>query len=1700
MCEDYTRLSTRIATISLQKSLYPNFIEALILLLEYIQLMTLALAFNPSILNAPDDEQTFFRGIIYIARMFNPGHYITFENRGALPFTALFIILGFMIFRYLLCAYIIGMAHWNFQGWNCLKSLWGLVFKLQGRIICALVGSFWVNAVVSAQQDGFNYLGLGKTGIIVLSVFMLVLEYSFSFALTSRLTYMLPTKSFLSAKGSQVENLVLFQKLAIQIMQMALATEDPDSGVWVFVCINLILSLARDGQFYNTLPLYNLRALKLESCLLMIVTALNIASFFQAVVDAAGDSEPKAGFVIVVWAILSILAVKMSYEALTNTLLDITASKMVRGSPEVAVHKVLVMKKVRKLWNGLNDANEKNEWYILLSKSLNSNAKKTLSINPEFPSDIALDINSKQSARRMFLHYLENLISKYPKNSFLKLYLAYFSARKLKQYGNAIKLVNEIQQTASYRVGLSASILIFEIQNLIKKQYDANEDDMNIFSFTKSQSDMADIKDIMLKQADIQIKLYHGILEEIPDLSKVFNLAQDVTAFQTKMAKKINTFLNTVPDSFLDPVLLCGQYYLLLNHSMTDYNNFTKLYSKKYEKYAKFFKYDKLTPENFYQDTNAFFILSGQKADSGKIVYCSRSTEGLLGGDPRLYLGTNISVIMPPSLQTHYGLLFRSTTEGTEKSIFNKVTRHYVFHKDGYMVEVESFLSLHPFLAHGFYYTLVIRPVPTTRDLLLVHENGDIECGTKKISAKLGLANSTLNSNVERINIRTVSEELGKANEAFNIMAYIEEEEHRNAALLSEHNTGVSSEGTGRRKDKPFARSKKTSAKRTDVSRHTNTGPPASEMMLETAQEIYKNYTSESGVEIFAQAVRRREGKGGYQTSQTKFSYTCLVSNIAFGDLHMKLFNLEENSRQENFFELADMEAENGTTTLKVEIDTATDQDQMIRMSDFREDQISERIDNSGFFKSEDEKEKGWIDLNLLRSEIQTTTQIYTQMDPYSNYRQTTNPDYLLTQTQGEGGNLLSPLRSPLASPLASPTGPLIKRNETTKSKQTTIIPLNVASKTTASANDKNKFNGVKTTEKNVIIPAGSITGSQWSKTSQQRKISSAYKKALAIKYYPKSFTPICLAFYAILAVIFATQVSLKVTIDNNVEELETKKEILSHAQLSNYYLVQVEAAFRLIESIESGRLLPAELGLFGYLGTALVGFCSTILASLSVSNADLVQNTDSLSDANRNVLFEADVKIYDNYFDDSDQTYTSLSNFEGTNRIIESGLEAIALQSTSITESLAKFPFIYRNSLNDLLVKNEDISDIFSASLESQRQRITDVVTQYLIITLTVLTVLLVAFCVVIWKQYSLEKSYMHAIIKLNNKRIQDLLNCIQAFIKVIETEKPYDQVYNESFTLNKIKSKDGTTLNKFGANREHNKTPTYMGMTLKYFIYNATLFAFIMILAGLVIWNTLQNKTSLSFFESTQAQVYFFDHLRSRSYLAQVTSIELLNTQGLATVENVPVEEKLQLCIEEVSTMRIKASTIFLTDSSTDTDAVKEFLFDDGCSSEYVTANAGPYCSLVAAQGTRTGLIYMLSTLEDSLTSRLTQFQNSDGSSAAARDIEASDYQFLTALILTISYQCAYASELINASFELSLNDAQHSRTVVLIIFSIGLAILCILMWYFVLVKIKEASNRFKNVLRTLPANLVLSSFILKSFLIKSSAGALDFVKNEL
>ncbi len=165
---------TQFSLLSFQNSRFSDFVEGLILILEFIQLIAQSLLLNPASYdnNANEPDPDYIQGIMYFAKVFLPGYWISFDDESSSSMIILFIVFAFMMLKFLLFGYVIALAYRGIRRFEFLLKLWGVIFKIQGRILCVLLTSFWANAIVAVAKQGVNFTGVSNQAILAIGLIL----------------------------------------------------------------------------------------------------------------------------------------------------------------------------------------------------------------------------------------------------------------------------------------------------------------------------------------------------------------------------------------------------------------------------------------------------------------------------------------------------------------------------------------------------------------------------------------------------------------------------------------------------------------------------------------------------------------------------------------------------------------------------------------------------------------------------------------------------------------------------------------------------------------------------------------------------------------------------------------------------------------------------------------------------------------------------------------------------------------------------------------------------------------------------------------------------------------------------------------------------------------------------------------------------------------------------------------------------------------------------------------------------------------------------------------------------------------------------------------------------------------------------------------------------------------------------------------
>lgn len=195
-------LTIKVSFLAFYGARYPIWSEQILVILEYLQLISQSLLIYPSTANQSSPYiSDFTKAIIYFFKLVNPSSLMTFHSGDSTTLIILLIVLGSMVLKYLLAAYIVSLAYRNRQGNNSLLGLWRWIFRRQCRILYFLITSFWTSLILNCSAEAFTIKGMSKTAVIAISSILIALEYSFSVILELGFPYVLPTKNFLSSKS-----------------------------------------------------------------------------------------------------------------------------------------------------------------------------------------------------------------------------------------------------------------------------------------------------------------------------------------------------------------------------------------------------------------------------------------------------------------------------------------------------------------------------------------------------------------------------------------------------------------------------------------------------------------------------------------------------------------------------------------------------------------------------------------------------------------------------------------------------------------------------------------------------------------------------------------------------------------------------------------------------------------------------------------------------------------------------------------------------------------------------------------------------------------------------------------------------------------------------------------------------------------------------------------------------------------------------------------------------------------------------------------------------------------------------------------------------------------------------------------------------------------------------------------------------------
>ena len=624
---------------------------------------------------------------------------------------------------------------------------------------------------------------------------------------------------------------------------------------------------------------------------------------------------------------------------------------------------------------------------------------------------------------------------------------------------------------------------------------------------------------------------------------------------------------------------------------------------------------------------------------------------------------------------------------------------------------------------------------------------------------------------------------------------------------------------------------------------------------------------------------------------------------------------------------------------------------------------------------------------------------------------------------------------------------------------------------------------------------------SQNSHVSGEAKVCQAFRRAIATNYYSPVYGIFILALYVIMIGILTIQINLSTTTASDISTLNNRKNILVIAESRN---VQIHTIYRQLRSLwcfSSGWQDQSSYPLI-IRAPAIIDRVTGSLTDLVKINKALLESANYLVETDRDKLFEEDVKMYATNYLDKVQSYITLDTFNAVNRIIQKNLYVLGLAKVNINDINVHLTFdiSLRNIGNSILSKNIEVVSLFLKSSDKEKVKVLNFINVTIALTTSLLGVLIFLLASAALFQFKNEKKLMFAFARISSKGVQLVSRRLNDFILVINEERSFEED-NSTLDLKLFNYRDHRKVNRVIKNYDEESFNlfTYHKSVRKYLLYGVKFSLLCALLTALVTVNFLVVQDSIKDLHLKLHRLQIVDRMRSNLNLLSSVYLDLITRNGTTSLLEVPASTIALTAIEYIANMRNELPSLLENEDSTYDPTIEEVLWINACFGQNTDLQQR-LCPSFQPDGQPVGLLQMLSNFENFATNLKLKYEQSKYSAQALQNITPIAQDTLIKYTLVLDSASALISNLFDGYMEKRMSEGKKTNITFSVIIDLYILVAVIYFHVCFLTKIRQEDGKFKRVLQVFPANLVLSNFVLKSYLLKTSNDALNFVKNDI
>ncbi len=466
-------------------------------------------------------------------------------------------------------------------------------------------------------------------------------------------------------------------------------------------------------------------------------------------------------------------------------------------------------------------------------------------------------------------------------------------------------------------------------------------------------------------------------------------------------------------------------------------------------------------------------------------------------------------------------------------------------------------------------------------------------------------------------------------------------------------------------------------------------------------------------------------------------------------------------------------------------------------------------------------------------------------------------------------------------------------------------------------------------------------------------------------------------------------------------------------------------------------------------------------------------------------MLFEKDIRIKGNIIEPTDPQTVNVTHFQHGDLMRDVTRYLWALPLVASKAGANAFAFILNNAANDFLVKNQQIVDAFQNSVDEQKESLQSMCSLLVIVLPILLAGIVCLLAAIIIKQYIKEKRHLLAFLKLNPAMIQHILENLKSFERRLVHQEKLQEELIPKLIYKLEKATQFTTYHK-----GHDSQIIVSGnMQKRYFLYIFKVLFYIALLIGIVILNYVLITKSINGIYKQQRQIQFANKIGSTVSVTYNAFTESFVTNNTNIIMGEKPFDLWTKNIKKVGEIQEEMYSAFQLDDGTYDPDVKAILFEQiNCS--VFTAASNVTCVTLNTYGIPTSLISTINLYKNMLDIKYAQYLAVSKASLGLMIVTAlKSVSYILAGYRVSASSSEILSDLLSEKLTHKIDNIYDLATTILVIFSLTLVAVSVLIWFQILTKVKKVNDDFKKVLAVLPPNIVLSSFLLKTFLSKTS-----------